>query len=102
MVRRNDGTIALQWVINTNGKTVQIDGTNRYYVFVPKNNVVIAWVQEQDLPRLLAHREKSCNCNNGTFKNAFQLAPLINVNIWNYNNRDLKVDADYTEVNVES
>lgn len=98
MVKRNDGTIAVQWVINPNGKTVRIDGTDRYYVFVPKNHVVMAWVQEQDVARLLSFREKTCNCNNGTYKNAFQLAPMINVNVWNYNNRDMGVGADYTEV----
>ncbi len=98
MVKRNDGTIAIQWVINTNGKTVRIGNTDRYYVFIPKNNVVMAWVQEQDIAQLLVHKEKTCNCNNGTFKNAFQLAPIINVNVWNYNNRDMGIDADYTEV----
>ncbi len=98
MVKRNDGTIAVQWVMNTNGKTVRISGTDRYYVFTPQNQVVLAWVQPQDVSQLLSHREKSCNCAGGTFKNAFQLAPLVNVNVWMWNSHDMKVSADYGEV----
>lgn len=98
MVQRSDGSIALQWTINTNGKTVQIGGTDQYYVFVPKMNVVMTWVKPEHLPQLLAHREKTCNCNNGTYKNAFTYASLINVNLWSFGNREGSLQSDYREV----
>lgn len=98
MVQRSDGAIALQWVINTNGKTVRISGTDTYYVFVPKMNVVMAWVLPEHVPQLMRHREKTCNCNGGTFKNAFSLASLINVNLWSFGNREGDLKSDYREV----
>lgn len=98
MVKRNDGTIAVQWVINTNGKTVQIQSTDRYYVFTPKMNVVMAWVREEDVARLLTVKEKTCNCNNGTYKNAFQYASLVNVNLWMFGNREGSLESDYREI----
>lgn len=98
MVQRSDGAVALQWTINTNGKTVQISGTDTYYVFIPKMNVVMAWVRPEHVPQLLAHREKTCNCNNGTFKNAFSMASLINVNLWSFGNREGDLKSDYREV----
>lgn len=98
MIQRNDGTIAVKWVINPNGKTVQIDGTSQYYVFVPKNHVVLAWVTPEHLDRLLAVRQKTCNCGGGTFKQAFELANMIDVNVWTWNSRDMGIGADYREV----
>lgn len=98
MIQRNDGTIAVKWVINPNGKTVQIDGTDQYYVFTPKNHVVLAWVQPDHVDRLLTVRQKTCNCNNGTFRNAFELANLLDVNIWTWNSRDMGVESDYQEI----
>lgn len=90
--------IALQWTINTNGKTVRIDGTGRYYVFVPRSQVVMCWINREDVPRLLSHREKTCNCGGGTFKNAFVPASLINVNIWSFGVREGSLQSDYREV----
>lgn len=101
MVQRSDGTIALQWVINTNGKTVQIGGTGQYYVFTPKMNVVMAWVNPEHVSQLLSHREKTCNCNNGTYKNAFSIAPLVNVNLWSFGNREGSLQSDYREVDSQ-
>ena len=100
MIQRNDGTIAIKWVINPNGKTVEIDGTNpkQYYVFVPKNHVVLAWVNPDHVQRLLAVRQKTCNCAGGITKQAFEYANMIDVNVFTYNNRDMKIDADYREV----
>jgi hypothetical protein len=99
MVRRNDdGSIAIKWVINPNGKTIQIEGTNRYYVFIPQNHVVMSWVQEQDVARLLSFRQKTCNCGGGMFKNAFEYANLIDVNVFTYNNRHGSLESNYVEV----
>lgn len=98
MIQRNDGKIAIKWVINPNGKTVQIDGTDVYYVFQPKNHVVMEWVEPQYIDRLLSVRQKTCNCAGGTFKQAFEYANMIDVNVWTWNSRDMKVGSDYREV----
>lgn len=76
-----DGKVALQHR-TTNPVTVQIDGTDRVYTFVPQNNVSLAWVEEQDVNRLLAIKEKSCNCGNGAKAQKFFLASDINVCLW--------------------
>jgi hypothetical protein len=96
-VINSKGQMALRWTINTNGKTVRIGSSDKYYVFVPKQNVVMAWVDSEDVMRLLAVREKSCNCNNGTFKNAFEPCSLINVNLWMFNDRNGSLSSDYKE-----
>src|SRR5688572_33363866 len=82
MIKNQSGQIALKWMINPNGKTVQIGGTGRYYVFTPKVHVVMAWVNESDVPALLLQKHKTCNCNNGTYKQAFEYANLLDVNLW--------------------
>lgn len=76
------GQIAVQYVITENSKLVVFDDIHRDYFFVSQNHVNMAWVLPDDLPRLLSAMEKSCNCNNGTYKNAFVLASLANVNIY--------------------
>ena len=98
MVRNSQGQIALRWTINTNGKTVQMG--EKYYVFQPKMNVVMAWVDPQDVPSLLNVREKICNCNNGTKKLAFEYCSLVNVNLWMFANREGSLLSDYVEVEV--
>jgi len=98
MVVNNSGQVALKWVINPNGKTVRIGDTQKYYVFQPKLHVVMAWVDALDVDRLLAVREKTCNCNNGTFKNAFTFANLIDVNLWQTGDRHGSLLSDYQEV----
>lgn len=102
MVKKTSGQIAIKWTINPNGKTVRIDGTKKYYVFQPKFHVVMAWVDESDVPGLLGVREKTCNCNNGTFKQAFEYANLLDVNLWEFGDRHGSVKADYREVEVDS
>jgi hypothetical protein len=98
MVQRANGDIALQWAINTNGKTIRIGDSDTYYVFTPKLNVVMAWVSPEHVPSLLSHKEKTCNCNNGTYRNAFVYAPLINVNLWMFGNREGSLLSDYREI----
>jgi len=82
MIKNTSGQIALKWTINPNGKTVRMGETNRFYVFQPKFHVVMAWVDLSDAPALLTKKEKTCNCNNGTFKQAFEYANLLDVNLW--------------------
>lgn len=79
MVTR-DGKVAVQHR-TTNPTTVQMQGTDRVYTFVPKNNVSMAWVDEQDLDKILAIKTKTCECNGGTMDAKFRLASEINVKI---------------------
>lgn len=82
MIKNQSGQIALKWMINPNGKTVRMGDTEKYYVFTPKFHVVMAWVDEVDIPALLEKKHKTCNCNNGTYKQAFEYANLLDVNLW--------------------
>jgi hypothetical protein len=82
MIRNPSGEIAIKWMINPNGKTVRMGETDQYYVFTPKFHVVMAWVKSEHVDVLLSKKEKTCNCNNGTFKNAFAIASLLDVNLW--------------------
>lgn len=82
MIRNQSGQIAIKWTINPNGKTVQINGSKEYIVFQPKFHVVMAWVEPSHVPALLTVKEKTCNCNNGTYKLAFNYANLLDVNLW--------------------
>lgn len=80
MVTRN-GKVALQHR-TTNPVSVQIDGTDRVYSFVPQYNVSLAWVNEEDVQKLLSIKEKSCNCGNGSSAQKFIPASEINVCLW--------------------
>ena len=102
MVVRDDGKIALKWVINPNGKTVKIDGTDVYYVFQPRLHVVMEWIAPQHVERLLSVRQKTCNCNNGTFKQAFEYANLLDVNLYENGDRYGKQSPNYQEVKIDS
>lgn len=97
-VVNSKGQTALRWTINTNGKTVRMGASDKYYVFTPKHNVVMAWVDAEDVPALLVKKEKSCNCNSGTFKNAFEYNSLVNTNMWMFDNRDGSLSSDYKEI----
>lgn len=82
MVTNPQGQVALKWTLPRNPPTTKIDGTSRYYVFVPKLNVFLAWVEPEDVPRLLTTKAKVCNCNNGTYRIAFEKASLLDAQLW--------------------
>jgi hypothetical protein len=81
MVKNSDGKIAVQHR-KTNPTAIQIQNTDRQYYFSPLHNVCLAWVEEQDLEKILAIMEKSCDCNGGARTNKFFVASEINVNIY--------------------
>jgi hypothetical protein len=85
-VMNEEGLVALQYTISENPKRVIMEGSGSDYFFSPVNHVNLAWVKRSDVPMLLTIKEKSCNCNNGTYKAAFQLATLTNVNIYTTGN----------------
>lgn len=76
-----DGKVALQHR-TTNPVSVEVEGTGRVYSFVAQNNVSLAWVEEQDVERLLLVRTKACNCGNGSSAQKFILASQLNVCLW--------------------
>lgn len=83
-----NGTVAIKWVLPRMPKPTKVDDT--IYIFEPRMNVFMAWAKPEHVDRLLAFREKTCNCNNGTYRNAFMLANLLDVNLWVYGNREGK------------
>ena len=98
MIKNKQGQIALKWAIQKRApKAVQIDGADKYYIFVPKLNIFMAWVEPEHVERLLKHKEKTCNCNNGTYQNAFTYANLLDVNLWMSGTRYGVPNPDYFE-----
>jgi hypothetical protein len=98
IVRNDDGKVAVKWVINPNGKTVQMQGTKIFYVFKAQNHVVLDWIDPSHVSALLTIQEKTCNCGGGKKKQAFELANLLDVNIWMTNNRYGEENPNYREV----
>ena len=86
-LRNNAGQIALKWRLSRPAKLVKIDGTDRYYVPTYAHNVALYWINEEDVPRLLGHQEKTCNCNHGTYQQAYMYANEIDVNLHKCGNR---------------
>ena len=80
-VVNDDGMVAMQYVINENGKAVEFQGKGYFYVFQTQHHVPLAWVRPEDVPTLLGIQEKGCACNNAAMKQAFVVASLANVNI---------------------
>lgn len=87
-IKNDAGQILLKWVLPRPPKIVKIDGTNRVYTFDYNFNVCAAWINPEDVERMLKIKEKVCNCNNGTYKNAFHLANLLDHNLFVYGNRE--------------
>lgn len=75
-----EGKVAVQHR-TTNPITVQIEGTDRNYTFVPLHNVSLAWVEEQDLEKILNIQMKACDCDGGRKTARFFLASETNVKI---------------------
>lgn len=98
MVVHDNGKIAIKWAIQRRmPKTVKIDGTDKYYVFTPRLNIFMEWIEPEYIGRLLSHKEKSCNCNNGTYQNAFEYASLMDVNLYEFGDRYTPEGAPYKE-----
>lgn len=86
-IKNEAGQVALKWILNRPARTLKIDGTNRFYVFAYAQNVPMIWAEPQDVERILAVQEKTCNCNNGTYRQAVVLANEIDVNLHKCGNR---------------
>lgn len=51
-------------------------------------NICGAWVTPEEAEKLLTVKLKVCNCNNGTYKNAFVYGSLLDKNLWTAGNRE--------------
>ena len=76
MIKNDDGMIAVQH-FTSNGFNVQIG--DAVYIWTPKYNISMAWVQEVHLSQILNIRTKHC-C--GKKRNRFFLASQTNVCLW--------------------
>jgi hypothetical protein len=90
MIKNTENEVALKWAIPHRQAPpyIKIDGTDRAYSPAYQWNIAMIWVDEQDVDRLLKHREKICNCNNGTYRFAFAEASQLDVNLWKTGNRE--------------
>jgi hypothetical protein len=79
MIKNDAGQVAF-WYFNTHQKLVRL-GNGHAYVFVPKNHVCLAWIDDADIPAVLEVYE-GCHCPNKTRKPAFRYASQQEVNIW--------------------
>lgn len=100
MIVNTEGKVAVKWAIERRPpKAVKIDGKDRYYIFVPKLNIFMAWVENEDVQRLLSIKEKSCNCNNGSYLPAFVCASLVDVNLWTFGEKyGIENNMQYKEI----
>jgi len=51
-------------------------------------NIAGGWVTPQEAEKLLAVKLKICNCNNGTYRQAFVFGSLLDKNLWTSGNRE--------------
>ena len=77
MQQNEQGQIALKR-LRTNQRLVKVS-KNKAYVFVPKNNICLAWVEEEDVPKILAIKR---NCCGGSGKQEFFYALEHDVARW--------------------
>lgn len=95
MIRNQDGKVAVKWVLQRiPPRDIQV-GTNRYPIS-SQRNVHLSWVQKSDLNSILNYQMKTCNCNNGTKRNAFALASRLDVGVFEQGDRHY-LNPNYTE-----
>lgn len=96
MILNGQGQVAVKWVLNrAHPRNVQVSGAR--YGIGSQRNVHLLWVNESDLESLLNHKEKTCNCNNGTKRNAFALASRLDVGIYEMGDRHY-LNPEYKEI----
>ena len=89
MIKNIDSNqIALKWVLPRNPQIVKIDGTSRFYSFGSRLHIWMAWIDEIDVPKLLNTKARVCNCQNGTWKIAFECCNLLDVQLWETGGRN--------------
>jgi hypothetical protein len=51
-------------------------------------NIAGGWVTPEEAEALLTVKLKTCNCNNGTYRNAFVFGSLLDKNLFTSGNRE--------------
>lgn len=89
-IRNAEGRVGMKWAIphRLAPPHIAMQGTDRVYTPEYKWNIAMIWVEEEDVERLLSHKEKTCNCKNGTYRQAFVIASALDVNLWRTGNRE--------------
>lgn len=90
-----NGNVFMKWALpHRNLDTVQkahvakITGNNAVMGFVYQWNICAAFVTPQDAEVLLTVKLKICNCNNGTYRQAFAFGSLLDKNLFTSGNRE--------------
>jgi hypothetical protein len=79
MVKNEQGKIAVI-AYNSNPRTESLRGV--IIRFIPAHGISLAWVEEDDIPALLAIKYKSCNCGGGNYKPKYSIASVNAVSVW--------------------
>ncbi len=88
IINKETKCVAIKWTLPRNPQIVKIDGTTRFYSFGSRLHIWMAWVNEDDVPKLLKTKAKVCNCQNGTYKIAFEYANLLDVQLFETGGRN--------------
>jgi hypothetical protein len=83
MVKNSAGEVALKYIQPV--QKLVTAPSKRQYVFIPKHNIALAWVQEEDAAPLLSFRE-GCSCGSGK-KNTIREALEHDVRRWQFGGR---------------
>jgi predicted transcriptional regulator len=81
MVKNERGQVALKR-LRQGQKLVKLSN-GRAYVFIPRNNISLAWVEEGDVPRVMAVKLGCC----GGTKQQFFYATETDIKRWNFGGR---------------
>lgn len=81
MVRNDQGQVALKRLRQDQKLVRMADGTA--YVFICKHNICLAWVNEKDVPAVIAMKRGCC----GGEKQQFFYATEKDVKRWNFGGR---------------
>ncbi len=100
MIKNIDSNqVAVKWILPRNPDIVRIGNTNKYYVFVPKLHIWMAWIDDENLSQVLSTKAKKCNCgNNKTYVPAFEYANLLDVQLWETGGRN-ELPSNLQEIN---
>ena len=77
MVENTQGQVAMKYLQSTQ-KLITV-AHKKQYVFVPRANISMAWIEKQDVPSVLAIKKGCCG---GTKKSIFKYANVDDVRRW--------------------
>ena len=90
-----NGNVFMKWALPhrnldpmQKNHVAKITKSDAVHKFAYNWNIAGAWVTPQEAEILLTVKLKICNCNNGTFKNAFVFGSLLDKNLFTTGNRE--------------